>query len=156
MMGMRLLSLITLLVLLAACSAGGAGGPTATGLPANNESAQAPVASATPTPGQSAATRLAPTTTRQTSLPASHPTVSLGLNILSPQNNAVVNQPQINLTGSIDRQAVLSVNSDIYILSPGNFSLPVTLEEGPNALEIAASDYDGNETDLVLVVTYQP
>jgi hypothetical protein len=60
------------------------------------------------------------------------------------------------LSGNVSRDAVLTINDEIYVLPPGDFSIPLTLEEGPNALEIVASDTDGNEVDLILTVTYQP
>ncbi len=65
-------------------------------------------------------------------------------------------EPQINLVGKVSRETVLTINNDIHILPFGDFSIPLTLEEGPNTLEIVASDNDGNEVDLILTVTYQP
>jgi hypothetical protein len=93
-------------------------------------------------------------------LPALTPIVltsrSLVLTIISPLNDAVVIEPQTNLIGNISRDAVLTVNEDIYDLLAGDFTIPVNLQEGPNILEIVASDADGNEVDLILTVTYQP
>jgi hypothetical protein len=152
---MKLKNLIPLLALLAACSVvqagtltgNGAGGPSGGNSPTQPSSSlpgsTLPIASNTgaPQPSRAAASTVA---------------APLVLNVLSPLNNDIVGEAQIKLTGSVSRQTVLSVNNDIYILPAGKFSIPVSLEEGPNSLEIVASDSDGNETDLILVVTYQP
>jgi hypothetical protein len=78
------------------------------------------------------------------------------LTISSPSDLAVVNQSQVNLKGEINKTAVLSINDDTYLLEKGAFSEPVTLQEGVNAVQIVASDMDGNEVDLILSITYQP
>jgi len=88
-----------------------------------------------------------------TAIPSGIPLV---FNLIYPVDNAVVTQPQIDLFGNVSREAVMTVNNNVYVLSPGDFSIPMTLDEGPNALEIVASDTDGNEIDLILTVTYQP
>lgn len=126
--------LIPLLALLAACST------LSPAAPSGPETGRPDVSS--PAPGLSTPVAL-----------ASGP---LALNILSPQDGAVVNTPQIELTGQVSREIVLTVNEQIYLLPPGDFSLPVALEEGANALEIVASDVDGNEITFILVITYQP
>ncbi len=68
----------------------------------------------------------------------------------------MVDQPQIELKGEVNETAVLTVNDDTYLLQKGTFSQPVNLQEGVNALQIVASDMDGNEVDLILSITYQP
>lgn len=137
---MRLKNLIPLLILLAACSA-----PLA-GTPSGIEAGQPTVGGS---PSQPAATFPVPTPVILTSGP-------LVLTLNSPLDDAVVGKPQINLSGNVSRDAVMTINDKIYVLPPGDFSIPLTLEDGPNALEIVASDTDGNEVDLILTVTYQP
>jgi len=68
----------------------------------------------------------------------------------------VVDSAEIFVVGDVSIEAILTINEEIYLLSAGQFSLPVTLEEGPNALEIVASDFEGNEVYLILTITYQP
>jgi len=137
---MRLKNLVPLLILLAACSTPPAGTPSGieAGQPAGGD-----------TPSQPPATLPAPTPVILNSGP-------LVLTLISPLNDAVVGEPQINLIGNVSRDAMLTVNDGIYIMPAGDFSIPLILEEGPNALEIVASDTDGNEVDLILAVTYQP
>ena len=38
----------------------------------------------------------------------------------------------------------------------GNFSVNIYLEEGPNLVEVIASDQYGNENSVTIVVTYVP
>ena len=76
--------------------------------------------------------------------------------VTSPVDNFVTDQPQVDLEGNAAVEVVLSVNEEIFVLPPGDFRIPFTLEEGPNTLEIVASDYDGNEFDLILVVIFEP
>jgi hypothetical protein len=53
--------------------------------------------------------------------------------------------------------AVVSVNDNVLIAgADGSFETQVTLEEGPNLIEVIASDEAGNETSLDLAVTYEP
>jgi hypothetical protein len=84
-------------------------------------------------------------------------TSGLWLQVISPLDEAVVNTPQIDVTGSAPADTVISVNDDILIVgADGQFKSTVMLEEGPNLIEIIASDEDGNETSVLLTVTYEP
>ena len=77
----------------------------------------------------------------------------LWLQVLSPQDEAVVNTPQVDVTAG----AVISINDEILIVGDdGQFKTTVSLDEGPNLIEIIASDNNGNETSLILAVTYEP
>jgi hypothetical protein len=81
---------------------------------------------------------------------------SFTLIITSPADLAVVVSQPIDLKGEVNETAVLTVNDDSYLLQKGAFSKPVQLQEGLNAIQIVASDMDGNEVDLILSITYQP
>lgn len=81
----------------------------------------------------------------------------LGLKILSPENEAVVNLPQVEVQGTAPVGLVVTINEDIILVDEtGVFSATVPLEEGPNAIQIVASDEVGNEESLELIVTYEP
>lgn len=82
--------------------------------------------------------------------------VPLTLTITSPTDQASVSQPSVEVSGSVSTDAVLTINDDIYDLPAGSFSETVALAQGPNAIEIVASNMSGNEVDKVLTVTYQP
>lgn len=82
---------------------------------------------------------------------------SLWLQVLSPLDEAVVNIPQVDVIGSAPAGTVLSINDEILIAgNDGQFKVTVMLEDGPNLVEITASDENGNETTVLLMVTYEP
>ncbi len=78
------------------------------------------------------------------------------LTINSPADLSTVSQSTVDLQGKVSKDAVLSVDDNNYVLNSGNFSEPVQLQEGINAIQIVASDMDGNEIDLIMTITYQP
>jgi len=81
----------------------------------------------------------------------------LWVHLFSPQDEAIVQTPQISITGQAPAETVISLNDDIYVVSADqSFNIPVDLEEGPNALEFVASDLAGNEVAFILTVTYEP
>ena len=81
----------------------------------------------------------------------------LWLQILSPQDEAVVNIPQVDVMGSAPAGAVITVNDDILIVgNDQQFKTTISLDEGPNLIEIIASDDKGNEMPILLTVTYEP
>ncbi len=86
---------------------------------------------------------------------------ALFLEIIEPENESIVDTASIILSGSTIPGAVvsISVDDDIEIADvdeQGNFSATVTLEEGPNYIEVLASDQEGNEEYSTLVVIYSP
>lgn len=82
---------------------------------------------------------------------------SLWLQVLSPQDDAVINSPQVDVIGSAPAGAVVSVNDEILIMGDNQqFKTKVSLDEGPNLIEIVASDDNGNEMSLLLTVIYEP
>jgi archaellum component FlaF (FlaF/FlaG flagellin family) len=78
------------------------------------------------------------------------------LTINSPADQAVVSQPSVEIRGEVSTDMVLSINDDIYIFPAGIFTVTVSLQEGPNVIQIVASDMSGNEIDQILTITYQP
>jgi hypothetical protein len=81
----------------------------------------------------------------------------LWLQVLSPQDEAVVNTPQVDVIGLALPGAVVSVNDEILIVGDDQqFKTTATLDEGPNLIEIIASDENGHEISLTLTVTYEP
>jgi hypothetical protein len=84
-------------------------------------------------------------------------TGNLWLQVTSPQDGDTVNTPQVDVMGSAPNGAVVSVNDDIIIVGDDQqFKSTVSLDEGPNLIEIIASDDNGTETSLILVITYEP
>jgi hypothetical protein len=77
--------------------------------------------------------------------------------VLSPQDGAVVNTPQVQVTGTSSPGSVVSINEVILIVgADGQFTATVPLDEGLNLIEIIASNDSGSETSVELTVTYEP
>jgi glucodextranase-like protein len=138
----------TLFVALAACS------PIRTATPQPTEANQPAQTPAVPPTAASAASQPAPAAT---SAPPASNAGPLTLQVLSPQDNAVVNTPQITVSGVSSPGAVVSVNDDILVAdATGQFQDLVMLSEGLNLIEVVASDTSGTEISAELTVTYEP
>ena len=87
------------------------------------------------------------------------PTTSttLVLTIRQPLDESVVNTGQVEVIGAAPPDTVVTVNDEILIVGPEQeFKVSIPLEEGPNLIEIVASDINGNEIDQLLTVYYEP
>ena len=81
----------------------------------------------------------------------------VALQVITPQEGAVVNSAQIQVSGTTTPQSVVTVNDQILIAgSDGTFQTTVTLDEGLNLIEVVASNPSGGETFANVTVTYQP
>ena len=145
------LIILALILMLIACS------PTPTAVPSSPtaNSNNPTTIPATPRPQE-----VIPTTDIQQTpslITAPEPSGTLWLQVLSPQDEAVVNTPQVDVIGSAPAGAVISVNDEILIVGDdGQFKTTVSLDEGPNLIEIIASDDNGNETSFILTIIYEP
>jgi len=144
------LIILALILMLIACS------PTPTAVPSSPtaNSNNPTTIPATPRPQE-----VIPTTDIQATptVVSANTSGSLWLQVLSPQDEAVVNTPQMDVIGSAPAGAVISVNDEILIVGDdGQFKTTVSLDEGPNLIEIIASDDNGNETSLILTIIYEP
>jgi glucodextranase-like protein len=93
----------------------------------------------------------------ETIVPATEAAGTLVLQVLAPQDDSVVNAPQVDVIGLAPSEAVVSVNDDILIVgADGRFKTTISLNEGPNLVEVVASDENGNEVSQILTVTYEP
>ena len=141
---MPFLKILPLFLLLVACV------PPSTGTAsASATQSQSLLASPTPFPAET----FIPTSTPPAVTLTSGPLV---LTIYSPEDNAIVFEPLVNVSGEVSTEVTLTLNDNIYVVPAGTFSQAVALEEGPNIIEVIASDMDGNVVDLILTVTYQP
>ncbi len=81
----------------------------------------------------------------------------LTLRVISPEDNAVVNVPEVEVKGETAPDAVVSLDDVVTQAdSSGAFSAIVPLVEGPNVIEIVASDAQGDQGFLELTQTYDP
>jgi hypothetical protein len=77
--------------------------------------------------------------------------------LLDPQDGATVNTAEISVKGQAPADTVVTVNDDILVVgSDGTFESQVSLDQGPNVIEIVASDTNGDEVSFEVTVTYQP
>lgn len=73
------------------------------------------------------------------------------------QADATVNNVPFYVQGQANHKVVVTVNDAVFsVPAESIFSLPVSLEEGPNLIEVVMSDLDGNEVSFELTITYQP
>ena len=66
-----------------------------------------------------------------------------------------VSDPQYIVSGRAPSGTVLSINDEILVVDQSQaFSVQISLEDGPNLIEIVASDAEGNEVNFMLTVSY--
>ncbi len=87
--------------------------------------------------------------------------VALFLSVTQPKDGSVVNTANVTVSGSTIPGAVVSVavNDTVYIASVdarGDFSIAVPLDEGPNFIEVDASDDYGNQQSASIGIVYTP
>ncbi len=142
-----------LITLTAAC-----GGPITTVTPAAQSSTSHPAAAATTTSQGNAAqptTLAAPATIVSGQKPSS--SGPLTLQVTSPQDGAVVNTAQVQVSGSASPGEVVSVNDAVLLVgADGSFSTRVSLVTGANLVEVIASNDSGDSKTIDLTVIYQP
>ncbi len=81
----------------------------------------------------------------------------LVLKVINPANESVVYTFATQVAGETQPDAVVSVNgSPVEVEADGKFSTAISLEEGPNLIEVIATDYDGKEASELLVVIRIP
>src|SRR5713226_9001591 len=80
----------------------------------------------------------------------------LTVTITSPADETVVDTPQVDVAGQAPANSVITINDIIVVVeASGRFSVSVPLQEGPNELDVIASDPAGDQASSKLVVTYE-
>ena len=106
---------------------------------------------ATPTPAATETATPAPT---QTPRPTPKP---LFLTVTTPEDESIVATSEVEVAGTTLPTAIVSVNGTMVdVEDDGGFSTTVTLEEGPNTIEVVASTIKGEEKGEVRMVMYIP
>lgn len=102
-----------------------------------------------------------PTAAAPTEIPTATPVATEGdffLQLVSPAElETITDVGTLAVVGRTRVDAVVTI--DDTIVEPdidGEFSLEVSLEEGPNIIEVVASVASGEQMDLVLVAIYLP
>lgn len=80
----------------------------------------------------------------------------LSLEVNEPADESVVTTGSVSLSGTVSTAAEITVNGISVAVEGGNFTAMVELEEGPNSLEIRATDAKGHEETKVLTIVYLP
>jgi len=100
--------------------------------------------------------------TKEEATPSPTPT-ALSLEITQPEDGDQVNTSSVLVSGKTNAGAVVSISVDgndkieiANVDQNGNFSATVTLEEGPNFIEVLASDQQGNEESSSVAIIYVP
>ena len=82
-------------------------------------------------------------------------TTALPLEVTEPQDESVVSTSEVTVKGVTTADAVVSVNGTLVdVNEDGKFSTVVSLEEGPNTIQVTASDFEDNEASKSLYVIY--
>ena len=140
------LTILTLILILAACSPTPTVMPPVATLPPKNPTAVPTV----PQPEQILPTQEIPQT--QTSEPSG----ALWLQVFSPLDETVVELPQVDVIGTAPAGTVVSINDEIVVVGDDQqFKATIPLEEGPNLIVVLASAEQGNETSVLLTITYE-
>ena len=101
-----------------------------------------------------AATETATPAPTQTPRPTPKP---LFLTVTTPEDESIVSTSEVEVAGTTLPTAIVSVNGTMVdVEDDGGFSTTVTLEEGPNTIEVVASTIKGEETGVVRMVMYIP
>ena len=85
------------------------------------------------------------------------PPQSFVLEVTEPKDQSVVSQRRVKVAGITGSLATARVNDRrVAVDQLGAFSTNVTLELGPNVIEINAENSDGQELTTVIAVIYRP
>ena len=81
----------------------------------------------------------------------------LSIQVISPLDEEILNTPEVVVIGTAPAGTVISINEEIILAGgDGSFRVTLSLEEGPNLIEIVASDINGSEATQLLTVMYEP
>ena len=92
------------------------------------------------------------------------PTSSLPVNLQSgipltlsfPADAATLNTATVTVTGKTIPRATVSVNDQTAVADMnGNFSILITLETGPNAIDVVANDNNGHQGEELILVNVE-
>ena len=104
-----------------------------------------------------------PTTPGGTAMPSptEGPADELLLEIQEPEDESIVSTASVVVRGVTAPDAIVSLmfDSEIEIADvdeAGNFAVTIDLQEGPNVIEVVASDWEGHEASAIVTLIYMP
>jgi len=141
-------------------------GPATVALTGGPEPATVPAATRVSPPARPTTPSVPPTATATSIPPTPTPAPptetpdavgAFFLDILEPvDGEAVVTTATFEVAGRTSIDALVSVNDTfVDVAVDGTFRATVTLEEGPNIIEVVASTAEGDESSIVLVIIYE-
>jgi len=108
-----------------------------------------PAPTLTTSPTQSATPRSIPTPEAASIPPATSIPITPAaffLKVTAPQDESVVTTGTVQVTGETTPNAVVTVNSQLAeVDADGRFQVSLNLTEGPNLIEVVASDFSNNQ-----------
>ena len=152
--------LAILALVLAACQGGAStptpmASPTPTPIPtpvASQMPTPIPTLVASPTPTSRPMPTATPTPTPQSVLPE-----DLFLEITEPTTESIVYDSPLALVGLTTPDAVVSVDGNtVEVNAQGQFVALLSLEPGPNVIEVVASDLSGTQETALLALIHIP
>ncbi|MFA7253053.1 MAG: helix-turn-helix domain-containing protein [Patescibacteria group bacterium] len=79
------------------------------------------------------------------------------LKVLSPNNNALLDDDSIEIRGLVDNDSILTVNEEtVPITNDGHFFTNLRLHRGVNIIKVSAKNKAQKETSEVLTLEYKP
>lgn len=118
------------------------------------------VTTPSPAPRTKATPPQAPVTTPVPPSPEIMPPVpqpEFRLLIIEPANETILNSSPVRVRGTASLDAVVSINGNIVTLADdGSFNTTLNLLEGPNMVEIIATNPEGKQVSQILTVIYLP
>ena len=77
--------------------------------------------------------------------------------VTEPEDQSIVSEASVRLSGRTGPEAITSVNGvSVSVDELGFFSTVITLEPGPNIIDVVATDFDGRVLSTVLALIYRP
>lgn len=77
--------------------------------------------------------------------------------VTEPEDQSIVSEALVRLTGRTGPEAITSVKGvSVSVDELGLFSTMVTLEPGPNIIDVVATNFDGRVLSTVLALIYRP
>ena len=81
----------------------------------------------------------------------------LPLSVTEPADSATINGDTVTVQGTTTPGATVSVNNNVVTAdSTGAFSTNVSLDAGPNAIDVIATDDNNNQGEVLLMVNAIP
>lgn len=81
---------------------------------------------------------------------------NITINITQPQDQSIVRTSPVTVSGSVPEGIKVMVNGNSVTMENNRFSATVSLETGPNMIEVLARDSHGGETARYIHIVYVP